>query len=143
MPVVFAGAMCVLAGHDLMQPKSLPAHCCGQKYQQESSLCFTLHEVCLKSLPRVAGGYSKSQSLDAKPAFSREVTKEYRGQLPLVTLARTVRPGIHLPLQLRCRFKRRIALVYVPKKAVVTASTSSREVRTIPLLGRVSPRKCH
>jgi len=81
MPMVFAGAMCVLAGHDLMQPKSLPAHCCGQKYQQESSLCFTLHEVCLKSLPRVAGGYSKSQSLDAKPAFGCEITKEYRGQI--------------------------------------------------------------
>jgi hypothetical protein len=81
MSMVFAGAMCVLAGHNLMQPKSLPAHCGGQKYQQESSLCFNLHEVCLKSLPRVAGGYFKSQSLDAKPAFGCEVTKEYRGQI--------------------------------------------------------------
>jgi hypothetical protein len=69
--------------------------------------------------------------------------KSIVARLPLVTFARTVRPGIHLRLQLRCRFKRRIALVYVPKKAVVTASTSSSEVRTIPLLGRVSPRKCH
>jgi hypothetical protein len=79
--MVFAGAMCVLAGHHLMQPKSLPAHCGGQKYQQESSLCFNLHEVCLKSLTRVAGGYFKSQSLDAKPAFGYEVTKECRGQI--------------------------------------------------------------
>jgi hypothetical protein len=73
--------MCGLAGRDLMQPKGLPANCGGQKYEQESSLSFTLHEVCLKSLPRVAGGYSKSHSLDAKPAFGREVTKEYRGQI--------------------------------------------------------------
>ena len=143
MSMVFAGAMRVLAGHDLMQPKSLPAHCGGQKYEQESPLCFTLHEVCLKSLPRVAGGYSKSQSLDAKPLSAARLPKSTVARLPLVTLARTVRPGIHLPMQLRCRFKRRNALVYVPKKAPVTASTSSSEVRTIPLLGCVSPRKCH
>jgi hypothetical protein len=33
MGTVLGRAMCVLAGHDLMQPKSLPAHCGSQKYQ--------------------------------------------------------------------------------------------------------------
>jgi len=37
--------------------------------------------VCLKSFTTNAGGYSKSQSLDAKPAFGCEVTKEYLGQI--------------------------------------------------------------
>jgi len=31
--------------------------------------------------------------------------KSILARLPLVTLNRTVRPGIHLPLQLRCRFR--------------------------------------
>jgi hypothetical protein len=45
----FAGAMHMLAGRDLMQPKSLSTHDYGQNYQQKSSLGFKLHEVCLKS----------------------------------------------------------------------------------------------
>jgi hypothetical protein len=125
-----------------MKPKSLPAHCGGQKYEQDSLLCFTLHEVCLKSLPGVAVGYSKSQSPDAKPAFRREVTKEYRDQIT-ARYSRTARPAIHLPCSYDAVSQHRIALVYVPKKTAVTASTLSKEVRTIPLLGRVSPRKCH
>jgi len=64
-----------------MQAKSLSAHGDGQKYQQENSLGFALHEVCLKSLAANAGGYSKSQSPAAKPAFGCEVTKEYLGQI--------------------------------------------------------------
>jgi hypothetical protein len=48
MGTMLGRVMCGLAGRDLMQPKGLPADCGGQKYEQKSSICFTLHEVCLK-----------------------------------------------------------------------------------------------
>jgi hypothetical protein len=74
----FAGAVCVLAGHDLMQAKGLSAYGDSQQNHQKSSRSFILHEVT--SNPN-AGAYSKSQSLDANPAFCCEVTKEYLGQI--------------------------------------------------------------
>jgi hypothetical protein len=54
--MTFAGVTCILAGRDLMQAKSLPAHSDGQKYQQKNSACFTLHEVSLSSRTANASG---------------------------------------------------------------------------------------
>jgi hypothetical protein len=83
-----------------MQGKCLPAHGDGQKYQQENSLGFALHEVCLKSLTANAGGNSKSQSPPAKPAIGCEVTKEYLGQITARYSSSQRWPVMHLPLQL-------------------------------------------
>ena len=40
-----AGAVDMMAGHVLMQPKSLSAHGDSEKHHEKSSLCLTLHEV--------------------------------------------------------------------------------------------------
>jgi hypothetical protein len=88
-----------------MQPKSLPAHCGSQKYQQESSLCFTLHEVCLKSLPRMQAAILNQIRWMPSQLSAARLPKSILARLPLVTLNRTVYPGMHLPLQLRCRLR--------------------------------------
>jgi hypothetical protein len=84
MSMVFAGAMCGLAGRDLMQPKCLPTHCGGQKYQPESSLCFTLHEVCLKSLPCTQAAILNQGRWTPSQLSVARLPKSILARLPLV-----------------------------------------------------------
>ena len=100
--MTLAGVTRVLAGRDLMQGKSLPAHRDGQNHQQKNSVSFALHEVGLKSLTANAGGYSKSPH--AKPAMGCEVTKEYRDQITVRYSNSRRWPAMHLPLAAKMPF---------------------------------------
>src|SRR5271169_669922 len=81
----------MVAGHVLMQPKSLSAHGDSQKQQQQSSLCFNLHEVGLKPLTKMP--LTQAAILTYRPGMPSRLSaarllKSILARLPLITLAR-------------------------------------------------------
>jgi hypothetical protein len=86
---VFADTTCVLAGHNLMQPKSLSAHGRGQKYQQTNSLCSTLHEVASNLLPPTQAAILNHKPFMPNRLWAARLPKSIPARLPYVTLAST------------------------------------------------------